>query len=209
ALLAISGTMANQIAVMVLTKRGEEVIVCEDSHLYNLEVAGLATLSQVQARPIPVENGYGDPDKVDRSIRHGQIQTARTSLLCLENTYNLNRGQLISIENMKEIKELATRHHIPIYLDGARLFNASVALNVPPSVICQYVDAVQICLTKGLGCPLGSILAGDKTFIEEGRRMRQRLGGGMRQAGIIAAPALYALEHMIKRLKDDHQKASY
>lgn len=209
ALLAISGTMANQIAVMVFTNRGDEIIVLEDSHIYNLEVAGLATLSQVQARPVAVKNGYIDPDDVAQKIQLGDIQQAKTSLICLENTYNLNRGQVISIENMKEIKEVAARYNLPVYLDGARLLNASVKLNVPPAAICEHVDAVQICLTKGLGCPLGSILAGDREFIEEGRRMRQRLGGGMRQAGIIAAPALYALKHHIERLREDHERAAY
>lgn len=209
ALLAISGTMANQIAVMVFTNRGDEVIVLEHSHIYDLEVAGLATLSQVQARPVAVKKGYIDPNEVERLIHLGDIQAAKTSLICLENTYNLNRGQVISIENMREIKEVASRYNIPVYLDGARLFNASVELNVPPAAICEHVDAVQICLTKGLGCPLGSILAGDSEFVEKGRRMRQRLGGGMRQAGIIAAPAIYALEHMIDRLKEDHKKAAY
>lgn len=209
ALLVLSGTMANQIAVMVLTNRGEEIIVGEDSHLFNLEVAGLAVLSQVQARPLAVKDGHYSTEKIESMIQQGDIQRASTSLICLENTYNLNQGQVLSLENMKEIKNLGEQYFIPIYLDGARLFNASVALNVTPADICQYTDAVQFCLTKGLGCPLGSILAGDKAFIKEARRMRQRLGGGMRQAGIIAAPAIYALEHLIDRLQNDHDKAAY
>lgn len=208
ALFVISGTMANQIAVMAMTARGEEVILGPESHLYNLEVAGLAALSQVQARPIEVENGSYNIDSLKEAIQDEGIQAATTGLICLENTYNLNEGSVVPLQNMADIKETAEKHHIPVYLDGARLFNAAAYLGVKPSEICQYVDAVQFCLTKGLGCPLGSLLAGSKSFIDEAKRLRQRLGGGMRQAGVIAAPGIIALTKMVDRIGQDHQTAA-
>lgn len=207
ALLVISGTMANQVAVMCFAERGQGIIVGYESHIFNLEGAALAAVAQVQARPINVPNGYFNPEAVETLISPGNIQNAKTALISLENTYNLNEGQIVSIENMKEIKELAECHDIPIYLDGARIFNAAVELGIKPAELCRHVDAVQFCLTKGLGCPLGSILSGTKEFINEAKINRQRLGGGMRQAGIIAAPGIYALDHMIDRLKEDNKKA--
>jgi len=207
ALLVISGTMANQVAVMSYAQRGQEMIVGSESHIFNLEGAAMSAVAQVQARPIPVPNAYFDPELVESFIYPGDIQRAKTALISLENTYNLNEGQIVSLENMKEIKELAMQYEIPVYLDGARIFNAAVELGVKPAELCRHVDAVQFCLTKGLGCPLGSILAGTKEFIHEAKMNRQRLGGGMRQAGIIAAPGIYALDHMIDRLKEDNNRA--
>ncbi|WP_019415800.1 GntG family PLP-dependent aldolase [Paenisporosarcina sp. TG20] len=207
ALLVISGTMANQVAIMGLAQRGQEIIVGLDSHIFNLEGAAMAAVAQVQARPINVQNGYYNPEEIETLLSSGDIQKAKTALISLENTYNLNEGQIVSIDNMKDIKQLAEIHNIPVYLDGARIFNAAVELGLKPSELCRHVDAVQFCLTKGLGCPLGSILAGSKEFINEAKMNRQRLGGGMRQAGIIAAPGLYALDHMIDRLIDDNKKA--
>ena len=207
AMLTISGTMANQVAVMTMTERGQEVIMGKESHLYNLEVAGLAALSQVQARSVSVKQGLYDLNGIEESIQPNGIQIAKTGLICLENTYNLNEGSVVPLENMKEIRELANAYGVPIYLDGARLFNAAAYLNVQASVICKYVDAVQICLTKGLGCPVGSILLGSKSFIREAKKIRQRLGGGMRQAGIIAAPGIIALTKMTGQMKNDHQLA--
>lgn len=208
ALLVTSGTMANQIALMSLCQRGEEVLMGEDSHIFTLEGAAAAAVAQVQIRTIEVPDGIYDVSKIERNLNAGDIQRPKTSLICLENTYNLNKGQIVSLENMKEVRAVSKKYSIPVYLDGARLFNAAVELGVTPADICQEVDAVQICLTKGLGCPIGSILAGSKEFIEKAILNRQRLGGGMRQAGIIAAPAIYALDHMIDRLTEDHQKAS-
>jgi len=209
AMLTISGTMSNQVAVMTMTERGQEVIMGKESHLYNLEVAGLAALSQVQARSVSVTKGVYDINEIEESIQPVGIQAAETGLICLENTYNLNEGSVVPLENMKDIKEVAKRNGIPVYLDGARLFNAATYLNVPASVICQYADAVQICLTKGLGCPIGSILLGPKTFIQKAKKIRQRLGGGMRQAGIIAAPGIIALQKMTNHMQNDHQLASH
>ncbi len=206
-LFAISGTMANEIAVMTLTERGQEVIVSENSHIYNLEVAGLAVLSQVQVRPIKVNNGYYDPEIIEKAIQPEGIQRAKTGLICLENTHDLNKGSVVEIDNMSEIKNLASEYGIPVYLDGARLFNAAAKLKVNPSEICQYVDAVQICLTKGLGAPVGSLLLGDKDFINKARWSKQRLGGGLRQAGMMAAPAIIGLEKVRKHIEKDNENA--
>lgn len=206
AMLVLSGTMANQIAIMGYCSRGEEVILGAESHIYNLECAAMAAVAQVQGRPIPVPNGYFDPAVVESAISLSDIQRSRTALIALENTYNLNSGQIVSLENMKAIQEVAKQYKLPIYLDGARLLNASAELGIPPSEICKYVDAAQFCLTKGLGCPLGSVLVGNIEFINKAKQNRQRLGGGMRQAGIIAAPGIYALENMINRLKEDNDR---
>lgn len=208
ALLVISGTMANQIALMTLSQRGQEVIMGYDSHMYNLEGAAISTLSQVQVRPINVINSYYNPKDIESSISQGDIQKPKTAVICIENPYNLNSGENITVENLYEVKEIASKYDIPVYLDGARIFNAAIAMGVKPAELCQHVDAMQFCLTKGLGCPLGSILAGSTEFINEARINRQRLGGGMRQAGIIAAPGIYALEQMIERLEEDNKGAN-
>ncbi|HLQ73190.1 MAG TPA: GntG family PLP-dependent aldolase [Bacillota bacterium] len=207
ALLLTSGTMANQVAIMNYCNRGEEVIMSKYSHIFTLEGGATSAVAQVQIKPMNVTNGVYDIDEMASYINEGDIQRPKTGLICLENTHNLNRGEIIPLENMKAIKELADKHNIPVFLDGARVFNAAVELGVSVKEICQHVDAVQFCLTKGLGCPIGSMLVGSKEFIEKAVINRQRLGGGMRQAGIIAAPALYALDHMVDRLKEDNDRA--
>lgn len=209
ALFTVSGTMANQIAVMVYTDRGQEVIVGKESHIYNLEVGGLAALSQVQARPISCPTGYFDPEDVENAIQSANIQTANTGLICLENTYNLNRGLVVTPENMREIRSIAEKYRTPLYLDGARVLNAATALSIDVKEITCYVDSLQLCLTKGLGAPVGSLLMGDKGFIAKARRIRQRLGGGMRQAGVLAAAGIVALETMVSRLSMDHENAQF
>jgi len=207
ALFLVSGTMANQVAVMTLTNRGQEIIVGEDTHIFNLEVAALATLSQVQARPLACPNGYYDPVRVEDAIQKNGIQNSQTGLICLENTYHLNRGMVMSIENINEICSIGKSNKIPVYMDGARIFNAAAALKEDVSKIVENVDAVQFCLSKALGAPIGSLLLGSGDFIENARKMRQRLGGGMRQAGVIAAAGIIALNKMTKRLEDDHYNA--
>lgn len=206
-LFTVSGTMANQIAVMVYTSRGQEVILGEESHIYNLEVAGLAALCQVQARPIACPTGYFNPEDIENAIQPAGIQTASTGLICLENTYNLNRGMLMLPENIRQIRHISNKYEIPLYLDGARVLNAATALSVDVKEIVGYVDSVQLCLTKGLAAPVGSLLMGDRDFITRARRIRQRLGGGMRQGGIIAGAGIVALETMIPQLSLDHEHA--
>lgn len=209
AMLTVSGTQANQIAVMTLTERGQEVIVGDRTHIYNLEVAGLACLSQVQPRPIACPRGFYDPDLVAASIREPGIQAARTGLICLENTYDLNRGYVMAPANIDAIGDLAHAAGIPVYMDGARILNAAAACGVGIRKLVAKTDAVQLCLTKGLAAPVGSLLMGTGAFIDKARWVRQRIGGGMRQAGIIAAPALVALRTMVDRLAEDHANAAF
>ncbi|SEC83039.1 GntG family PLP-dependent aldolase [Paenibacillus sp. GP183] len=206
-MLTVSGTMSNQIAVMVSTQRGQEVILGKESHMYNLENAALAALSQVQVRTIPSETGYFDPYEIEKAIQTPNIQTTSTGLICLENTYNLNQGLVMTVDNIREISKIAIKYGIPTFMDGARIFNAAEASGIDVKEIVDSVDAVQVCLTKGLAAPLGSLLLGTKSFIKEARRVRQRLGGGMRQAGIIAAPGIIALNKMRFRLWEDHEHA--
>lgn len=207
ALFVISGTMANQVAVMALTQRGDEVLVGEESHIFNLEVGGLASLSGVQARVLRATEGRFDMRAVKAAIRPPGIQTAVTRLLCLENTYDLNRGIPLPPEYMEEISALAHESGLMVYLDGARVLNAAVALDVSPQALCAPVDALQLCLSKGLAAPVGSLLLGTREFITKARWIRQRIGGGMRQAGHMAAAGLVALETMTGRLVEDHEHA--
>lgn len=204
-LFVTSGTMANQVAVMVYTERGQEIILGEKSHMYNLEVAALSCMSQVQPRAVSVDKGYFDPFEVENAIQSPGIQAAVTGLICLENTYDLNRGYAVTQENTREICKLAEKHKIPAFLDGARIFNAALALDKDVKELVEDVDSVQLCLTKGLAAPVGALLFGRKSFIDEARWIRQRIGGGMRQAGVIAAAGVVALEKMVDRLQEDHE----
>lgn len=208
-LFTVSGTMSNQIAVMAFTQRGDEIIAGAESHIYNLEVAGLAALSQVQVKPIFCPLGRMSLDKVEEAIRPYGVQSPRTSLICLENTYNLNRGYAVSAQEIENIALLAHQRQIPVYLDGARIFNAAEKLQTEIKNLCQPVDAMQFCLTKGLAAPFGSILAGSCDFIEKARWMKQRIGGGFRQAGYMAAAGIIALKTMRKQIAEDNQKAQY
>jgi len=207
ALFVISGTMGNQVAVMTLTQLGDEIIVGADSHIYNLEVGGLAGLSGVQARPLPAERGRFDLDKFRQAIRPRGVQSPVTRLVCLENTYNLNYGFALPQSYLAEIATIAHEHEMQVYLDGARIFNASVALGTNVQALCQDVDALMFCLSKGLSAPIGSMLVGSKAFIDRARWVRQRVGGGMRQAGHMAAAGLVALRTMVDRIPEDHQLA--
>lgn len=210
ALLVTSGTMANQVAVMTLTDRGDEVVVGPESHIYNLEASALAAIAQVQVRL--AGSGPGVPLRQDIEeavsvLEPGQVQPSPTGLICLENAYDLNAGRVLSVADHDRIIGMASELGIPVYLDGARIFNAAAALGVAVDRLCRGVTAVQVCLTKGLGAPFGSILAGTSDFVRTARRNRQRLGGGMRQAGIMAAPALYAMDHMMDQFTIDNRRA--
>jgi len=202
-----SGTMANSIAVKILTQEGDEVIVEERSHIYNFEVAHLSVISKVLPRPLPSNKGEIDIELIKKNIKKRKLHVAGTSLICLENTHNLWGGKIISPEYVKEVYNIAKMNGLKVHIDGARIFNASVALNKDVKEWAKYCDTVMFCLSKGLSCPIGSILCGSKKLIEEARRVRKLLGGGMRQVGVIAACGLIALEKMINRLKEDHEKA--
>jgi Threonine aldolase len=206
-LFVISATMANQIAIMTSTQRGDEVLVGEESHIYNMETGGLAALSGVQARPLRTSNGQFDLPDVQRAIRNRGLQLPITRVLCLENAYDLNLGIPLSQGYMSEISMLAHNYDLLVYLDGARIFNAITALKIEPKLLCQGIDVMQFSLCKGLSAPVGALLLGTKDFIEQARRVRQRIGGGMAQAGHMAAAGIVALQTMIDRIEDDHINA--
>ncbi|BHH83504.1 threonine aldolase family protein [Desulforhopalus sp. 52FAK] len=207
-LFTCSGTMANQLAVMSYTNRGEELLVGDNSHIFNLEVGGVAALSQVQARSFPVEKGVYDVDLIEGLVQARGIQRAITGLICMENSHDLNKGLVVSKQNIDKVCALAGRYDLPVYLDGARLLNAEAALGVSAKEIVENVDAVMIAMTKGLASPFGAVLTGTRDFIEKARWYKQRIGGGLRQAGFMAAPAIVALETMKPQLLRDHENAT-
>ncbi|WP_243296332.1 low-specificity L-threonine aldolase [Bacillus litorisediminis] len=207
ALFVTSGTQGNQIAVLTHCRPGQEVIVEQEAHIFYYEGAAMSAFAGIQPRTIKGTRGAMNPEEVLGAIRPDDIHAPETGLICLENTHNRAGGAIIPLENMKEIYTIARDHHIPVHLDGARLFNASVASGTPVKEFAQFTDSVQICLSKGLGAPVGSIIAGTKDFIKSARKWRKRLGGGLRQVGVIAAPAYVALTEMVDRLEEDHQNA--
>jgi threonine aldolase len=207
AIFVTSGTQGNQIAVLTHCRPGQELILEAESHIFYYESGAVSALAGVQTRTIQGVRGAMDPLLVERAIREDDIHFPDTGLICLENTHNRAGGAIIPVANMKEIYEIAVEKHVPVHVDGARLFNAAAALKIPVTEFTQYCDTVQVCLSKGLGAPVGSILAGSKDFITKARKWRKRLGGGLRQAGMIAAPAYVALTTMRDRLVDDHALA--
>ena len=206
-LFVASGTMGNQIAVMSHTQRGDEVICEAESHIYYYEVAGMAVLAGVQARTLPAVKGILSADTIAAAVRPQDIHQPRTSLICLENTHNRSGGTCYPLETLAAIRKVADRHEIPVHIDGARLFNAAAALGVKVDKIAQYADSVQFCLSKGLCAPVGTLLVGSEEFIAKARRYRKMLGGGMRQAGVIAAAGIVGLQNMVERLSEDHANA--
>ncbi|WP_144798792.1 threonine aldolase family protein [Halorubrum depositum] len=203
-----SGTMANQIAVHVHTEPGQELLLERESHVYRWELAGASKLSGVQTRTIDAgERCVPTPDAVREGLVREDLHRPGTGLLSLENTHNYRGGVAVPVEGIAAAAEVARDAGVPVHLDGARVFNAAVALGVDASEIVDPVDSVTFCLSKGLGAPVGSILAGDEAFIDKARRVRKLFGGGMRQAGMIAAPGLLALEN-VDRLADDHANAA-
>jgi threonine aldolase len=208
ALYAPSGTMTNQIGVHVSTNRGEEVLLHEGSHIFVYEAGAPALLSGVQLRTLPGENGVLDPDTVRAAIRPEDVHFPRSRLLCLENTHNTSGGKVFPLEDFATVAATAKDHGLKVHLDGARLFNAQAATGIPAREWCAHADTVSVCSSKGLGAPVGSLLAGDEETIGKARRARKAFGGGMRQAGIIAAAALYAFENHVDRLAEDHERAS-
>lgn len=207
ALFVPSGVMANQLGVLVHTQPGTEVILERRAHIFNYEGAAPAWFANVQLRPIEGHRGILDPDMVRASIRGGTYGQPATSLICLENTHNLAGGIAQSIEQLKAITDIAKEHHLPSHLDGARLWNASVALDIPVREFAALFDTVSVCLSKGLGAPVGSLFCGTKQSIERAHVHRKRLGGGMRQVGILGAAGLFAVQHHIERLEEDHKNA--
>jgi threonine aldolase len=207
ALFVPTGTMGNQVSIMAWTNRGDEIIVESNAHIFMYEAGGPAVLSGVQVRTVPGTRGAMDPEDVKAAIRPNDLHCPRTSLICLENTHNRSGGCVVPLENMKAIYGPAKEQGLAVHLDGARVFNAAAALGVDVRQITQYTDSVQFCLSKGLCAPVGSLVAGPEDFIDKARKARKILGGGMRQAGVLAAAGIVALEKMTKRLAEDHDKA--
>jgi threonine aldolase len=207
AILFPSGVMANEVALAVTTPRGTEVVVEATSHFFDWELAAPAALSGVQLRPVAGPGGMLDADLIRDAIRPEGIFYNRTALICLENTHNAAGGRVMPVETMRAIRDVASENGLPIHLDGARLWNAAAAAGAPERAFAELADTVMVTLSKGLGCPVGSMLAGSADTIREARRVRRRFGGTMRQAGILAAAGLYALEHHRDRLADDHRRA--
>ncbi|KAM3591685.1 uncharacterized protein V6R79_005770 [Siganus canaliculatus] len=206
-----SGTMSNLIAVMVhCRERGDEIIVGDLSHIHVYEQGGSAQLAGVHATTVnTLPDGTFDLDQLETKIRHGYPDPhyPRSRLICVENTHNIQGGRVLPLSFLKEVRALADRYGLSVHMDGARVMNAAVALGVPPSTILQYTDSVSVCLSKGLGAPVGTLLAGPKDFISRAARCRKALGGGMRQAGILAAAGKVSLLEMVGRLGEDHRNA--
>lgn len=207
ALLVTSGTQANVVCLLTHTQHGDEVILEAESHTYMYEVGAMASLGGLMAHPVPGKKGVLDPEDVVKAIRPENIHFARTTLLCLENTHNNAGGTIIEPAQIEAVADVVKPRGIKMHLDGARVFNAAVALNTDVKKITEEFDSVMFCLSKGLSAPVGSMVCGSEEFIERARRVRKMLGGGMRQAGVLAACGIVAIEKMIDRLKDDHRNA--
>ena len=207
ALFVPSGTMSNQIAVKAHTQPGDELLCETTCHIYTWEAGGPAALSGVTCRTIDGDYGLLDVLQLEGKIRPGNDHYVRTRLVCLENTHNRGGGRVYPIEKIEAISEWAVANGLIRHLDGARLWNAVIASGIPAKTWAGHFDTVSVCFSKGLGTPIGSMLAGPKDFIAKARRVRKLFGGGMRQAGVIAAAAVYALDHQFERLRDDHANA--
>ncbi len=202
-----SGTMTNQIGIHVSTGRGDEVLLHENAHIFNYEAGAPALLSGVQVRPVPGEGGVVAPETLRAAIRPENVHYPRPKLLCLENTHNVAGGRIFPLEEFATVAAEAQGLGLKVHLDGARLFNAEAATGILAREWCEHAGTVSVCSSKGLGAPVGSLLAGDEETIREARRARKAFGGGMRQAGVIAAASLYAFEHHLERLVEDHERA--
>lgn len=204
-----SGSMANQAAIWVHTEPGTEILCDAEAHIYHWEIAGAAGLCGVQCRPVKGQGSVYRAADLRAFIRTPSIHAPEPSLVCMENTHNGAGGAVTSVEEMRAIHEVAREHGLPIHLDGARLWNAATALQRPLRDLADCADTVMVSFSKGLGAPVGACLAGPADFITKAHRVRKRFGGGMRQSGILAAAAMYALQHNYTRLAEDHASAQY
>lgn len=207
ALFVPSGTFGNQLAIMSHTQRGDEILVGEECHILMHEVGAAAVLSGVQTRHFPTKNGCADVDKLEKMIRGTDIHFPNTGLICMENAHS--SGAAVPLENMKKVYHVAKSKGLPVHIDGARIFNAATALAVDVKDISACGDSVNVCLSKGLCAPVGSILLGSNPFIQRARKNRKLMGGGLRQAGILAAAGIVALTEMVPQLSEDHKNARY
>jgi threonine aldolase len=202
-----SGTMANQLSIKSHTQPGDEIIIETTSHPYNFEGGAGAVLSGVQFFCVKGDRGVLEVSQIEEALRSDDHHFPVSRLICLENTHNRGGGTVYPIERLRKIYGFAKSKGLSVHLDGARLWNASVASGIKPSEYAKHADSVSVCLSKGLGAPIGSLVSGSKEFINRVHRFRKMFGGGMRQAGIIAAAGIYALEHHVERLKEDHENA--
>jgi len=208
ALLTTSGTQSNLTAMLAHCQRGDEVIVGDEAHILHYEAGGAFALGGLGLRPVRNDDqGRLNLEDVRSAIRGRDIHFPPTGLICVENTHNRCGGSVLSEDDLAAVRDVGAEHSLPLHMDGARLFNAAVTLGVPASHLARYVDSVAFSLCKGLACPVGSVLCGTQDFVARARRFRKMLGGGMRQAGIIAAAGVYALAHMVDRLAEDHENA--
>lgn len=206
-LFVTSGTQGNQVAIATHAKSGEEVIAEAEAHIFYYEAAAVAAIAGAQIRQIVGNHGVLEADVVRRAIREPNVHHPRTALISVEDTHNRAGGTIFPVAKLQGLYSVAREFGVPVHIDGARLFNAAVAEGVDPKQIAANADTVQVCLSKGLCAPVGSVLVGSRDFIEEARQWRKRMGGGMRQAGVIAAPGILALNTMVERLAEDHENA--
>ena len=206
-LFVASGTMGNLVSVVSQTQAGQEVVLDLDSHIFNYEGAGSAVIGSVQMRPVKTARGFLAPEQVREALRPANIHIPPTGLVCVENTHNRHGGTCCTPEEIGAVAAVAHGANVPVHLDGARLFNAAVALRRDPREFTRDVDSVTFCVSKGLAAPVGSVVCGSRAFITRARRVRKMVGGGMRQAGVIAAAGVVALETMVDRLAEDHANA--
>lgn len=209
ALYVSSGCLGNQLSIKSHTQPGDEILLESESHIFNYETAAPSVISHVQVMTVRGENGVMQLDEIKKYIRTKEYYFPRTRLICFENTHNRAGGVIQPIENIKEISAYARENGIKLHMDGARIFNAYVETGINIKEYASYVDSISFCFSKGLGAPVGSIICGDTEFITTAHKWRKILGGGMRQAGILAAAAMYALDNNIDRLKEDNNKAKY
>ncbi len=208
ALFMPSGTMGNLAAVLTHCERGTEIILGDKAHIFLNEAGGAAALGGIHSHTIPNQkDGTLKLEDIKKAIRWDDIHHPRTRLICMENTHNMCGGVALGVDYTKSVGELAREHQLKLHLDGARIFNAAAALDVDPAALVEPVDLIMFCLSKGLGAPVGSMLCGAEEFIQRARRIRKILGGGMRQAGLVAAAGSYALKHHLPLLKEDQRRA--
>lgn len=211
ALFVPSGTMANSVAVGSWTRPGDEVVIERSAHMVQWEAGALGAIHGVQSLTLHAADGRLDPDEIRRVARPKSLHCPKTALICVEQSFmgsgEASGGRVIPLAHLREVRRVASELGVPVHLDGARLFNAVVASGTSAREFAACADSVSICLSKGLGCPVGSLIAGPREFLERGKLVRKRLGGWMRQSGILAAAGLYALEHNVERLAEDHALA--
>ena len=207
-LFVVSGTMGNLVPILAHTSHGQEMILERDAHIYWYEVGGMAAVGGLVVNRVPGTDGVMRAEDVEAAIRGDNVHYPKTGLICVENTHNVAGGTCWTVAQMAAVRQVAEKRGIPVHLDGARIFNAAVALGVPPKDIAAQTDSLTFCLSKGLSAPVGAIIAGTKKFIEVAKKKRKMLGGTLRQGGVIAAAGLVAVKTMVNRLAEDHVHAA-